>query len=362
MDLCSIHVKNEGAFLLSNPILRRPIFSWNLRSMMGASCGNLRFLEIRVSEAKPFLRNQAFVVKAIGKKKNNSSNDSENSNSNSSSSRNGNHSNGEGNSHKGSNPSQSNKNKDVGSQKSHPKPLNWREFRAALYTQEQAELAVSDTANQDHASSGSKSFPQKWAHPISAPENGCLLVATEKLDGVHPFERTVILLLRAGSGHPEEGPFGIIINRPHHKRIKHLKPTNLVLQTTFSECPVHFGGPLEASMFLLRTGERLKLLGIEEIIPGLSFGARNSLEGASTLVKKGVLKLQDFRFFIGYAGWKLEQLREEIDSGFWCVAACSSSLLFGTSHNSSPESLWKEILQLMGGHYSELSRKPKQDT
>lgn len=201
----------------------------------------------------------------------------------------------------------------------------------------------------------------KWAHPISVPETGCVLVATEKLDGVRTFERTVVLLLRSGTRHPQEGPFGVVINRPLHKKIKHMKPTNLDLATTFSDCPLHFGGPLEASMFLLKTGGRSKLPGFEEVIPGLCFGARNSLDEAAELVKKGVLKSQDFRFFVGYAGWQLDQLKEEIESDYWYVAACSLNLIYGGFPDSSSENLWEEILQLMGGQYSELSRKPKQD-
>ncbi|WJZ84236.1 hypothetical protein VitviT2T_003850 [Vitis vinifera] len=75
-----------------------------------------------------------------------------------------------------------------------------------------------------------------------------------KLDGVRSFERTVVLLLRSGTRHPQEGPFGVVINRALHKTIKHMKPINLELATTFAECSLHFGGPLEASMFLLKTG------------------------------------------------------------------------------------------------------------
>lgn len=185
-------------------------------------------------------------------------------------------------------------------------------------------------------------------------------MATEKLDGVRTFERTVVLLLRSGTRHPQEGPFGIVINRPLHKKIKHMKPTNHDLLTTFSDCSLHFGGPLEASMFLLKTGEKSKLPGLEEVIPGLCFGARNSLDSAAALVKKGILRPHDCSFFVGYAGWQMDQLRDEIESDYWHVAACSSSLLCGALSDPS-ESLWEEILQLMGGHYSELSRKPKQD-
>lgn len=140
-----------------------------------------------------------------------------------------------------------------------------------------------------------------------------------------------------------------------------MNPTNIDLATTFADCCLHFGGPLESSMFLVKAREVTGLNGFEEVIPGVCFGSRNKLDAASALVKKGILGPQDFRFFVGYAGWQLDQLSDEIESGYWHVAACSANLVFGSTENSLPDSLWEETLQLMGGHYSELSRKPKQD-
>ncbi|KAL5079050.1 hypothetical protein RYX36_007471, partial [Vicia faba] len=81
-------------------------------------------------------------------------------------------------------------------------------------------------------------------------------------------------------------------------------------------------------MFLLKSGDKLKLLGFQEVVPGLYFGARNTLDDASTLVKKGIIKPYDFTFFIGYVGWKIDQLRGEIESECWYVAACSLTLLY----------------------------------
>uniref|UniRef100_A0A7N0UA22 Uncharacterized protein n=1 Tax=Kalanchoe fedtschenkoi TaxID=63787 RepID=A0A7N0UA22_KALFE len=234
---------------------------------------------------------------------------------------------------------------------------DWREFRASLFAQEQAEKVDNNEKNGSHKS---KPLALKWAHPIAVPETGCVLVATEKLDGVHTFERTVVLLLRSGTRHPQEGPFGVVINRPLHKKIKHMKPTNLDLATTFADCTLQFGGPLEASMFLLKSGDKPLIQSFEEVMPGLYFGARNSLEDAAGLVRRGSVKPEDFRFFMGYAGWQLDQLRQEIESEYWYVASCSPNLIYGGSPDSS-EKLWEEILQLMGGEYSDLSRKPKQD-
>ncbi|KAK4747686.1 hypothetical protein SAY87_014272 [Trapa incisa] len=276
---------------------------------------------------------------------------------------NGDHSTPEGDGLRGSNSSERRKSNDHAAQKSQTS-LDWREFRANLFAREQAEKVESDDVHgEGGVNHESKPLGAKWAHPIPVPETGCVLVATEKLDGVLTFERTVVLLLRAGTRHPQEGPFGVVINRPLRKKIKDMNPSNHDLATYFSNCSLHFGGPLEASMFLLKnSGGKLKSKrpGFEEVIPGLSFGARNSLDEFAAMVRKGLLKPQDFRFFTGYAGWQYDQLREEIESNYWYVAACSSDLICGESADSL-SGLWEEILQLMGGHYSELSRKPKQD-
>ncbi|XVF37297.1 hypothetical protein REPUB_Repub19eG0133900 [Reevesia pubescens] len=351
MDLRAVQVKSVKAWnraLLSkgNSIAERPN-SWKI--------GKLGMLEIRVS--RPCLSSSAhpsFSLKAMSKKNNHDD-------SSSSSSGNGDQSIPDRDSSRRNNSSDSNKSDDSASEKSHHANMDWREFRAMLYNNYQVEKTESDAHKQGGMPHVSRPLGPKWAHPLSVPETGCVLVATEKLDGVRTFERTVVLLLRSGTRHPQEGPFGVVINRPLHKKIKHMKPTNNELATTFADCSLHFGGPLEASMFLLRVGKKSKFPEFEEVIPGLCFGARNSLDEAAELVKRGVIKSQDFKFFVGYAGWQLDQLREEIESDYWYVAACSPNLIFGDSSDSSSESLWKEILQEMGGHYSELSRKPKQD-
>ncbi|KAK1553972.1 hypothetical protein Q3G72_005979 [Acer saccharum] len=335
-----VQVKNAslGPFWVRN---RKPS-SWNPGKVGGIF--EIRVFQRRVVSSSAV--HHSLFVTAMAKKNHDNS---------SSSSGNGDRSTPEGDNLKQNNSSDSNKSNDSAPQKPHRVNLDWREFRANLFSREQTEKTESDAKNQGGTTHESKPLGLKWAHPIPVPEMGCVLVATEKLDGIRTFERTVVLLLRSGTRHPQEGPFGVVINRPLHKKIKNMKPTNNELATTFSDCSLHFGGPLEASMFLLKTGQS-KLPGFEEVIPGLCFGARNSLDEAAGLVKKGVLKPQDFRFFVGYAGWQLDQLREEIDSDYWYVAACSSDLICGGSEN-----LWKEILQLMGGQYSELSRKPKQD-
>ncbi|KAI3963075.1 hypothetical protein MKW92_040813 [Papaver armeniacum] len=251
---------------------------------------------------------------------------------------------------------------DDGSEGTNRGKLDWRTVRAGFVARKEVLVVDSGSTPQEGVSNiSSTPLGSKWAHPLSALENGCVLVATEKLDGVRTFERTVVFLLRSGNNDPRQGPFGLVINRPLQKRIKNMNPTNQNLATTFADCFLYYGGPLEASMFLLSTGESSQSLGSEKVIPGLCYGARNRLDEAAGLVKKGILKPQDFRFFVGYAGWQMDQLREEIESGFWILAATSPNLIWESLSGSSSEGLWEEVLQLMGGQYAEISRKPKRN-
>ncbi|KAJ4951004.1 hypothetical protein NE237_027836 [Protea cynaroides] len=347
MDLWSLQVKNSNggpfcakicSFSHRNSWFEKP-FSCNLGKIASFRVEDGRLVEIGVSKFKTS-SSRPLIVRAMAKK----------NPQNPSPSGNGDQSVPERNGSKGKNPA--------------PDKVisDWRTFRANLVAHEQVQNVDTEASGQEVGSHDSNTLGLKWAHPIPVPETGCVLVATEKLDGVSTFERTVVLLLRSGTRSPYEGPFGVVINRPLKKRIKHMKPSNKDLATTFADCSLHFGGPLEASMFLLRTEGDSQLTGFEQVIPGLCFGARNSLDEAAELVKKGMLNPEDFRFFVGYAGWQFDQLREEIESDYWYAAACSANLLFGGSPDSSSEGLWEEILQLMGGHYSELSRKPKRDS
>jgi putative AlgH/UPF0301 family transcriptional regulator len=203
-------------------------------------------------------------------------------------------------------------------------------------------------------------LPWKWAHSIPMPEPGCVLVAKEELDGNGTFERTAILLIKLGSRDAYDGPFGIILNRPLYTKIKHVNPSFGEKTSPFGDCSLLFGGPVDMSIFLMRTNAGKPLKGFEEVVPGVCFGLRTDLEKASVMMKNGSVKPEDLKFYVGYSAWDHDQLLSEIDAGYWVVTSCSSGLITDAV-TTDPSCLWTEILQLMGGQYSELSQKPKQD-
>ncbi|KAJ0457433.1 hypothetical protein HanOQP8_Chr15g0587191 [Helianthus annuus] len=224
---------------------------------------------------------------------------------------------------------------------------DWRSFRARLVAGEQVfssqESSPATDPNNMVNQSPSVSIGEKWAHAIHEPEKGCLLIATEKLDGVHIFERTVVLILSMGP----VGPTGIILNRPSLMSIKETRSTALDVSGTFADRPLFFGGPLEEGLFLVRGGEGVRNSGVfDEVMNGLYYGTKESVGCGVEMVKRNVVGVDEFRFFDGYCGWEKEQLRDEIRAGYWSVAACSPDVVGLATAGSV--GLWEEVLGLMG--------------
>ncbi|KAF8049969.1 hypothetical protein N665_2081s0008 [Sinapis alba] len=232
---------------------------------------------------------------------------------------------------------------------------DWREFRARLVAGEQAATSEKDSSSWsnpdmvvDNPSSSLITTGNKWAHKILEPEIGCLLIATEKLDGVHIFEKTVILLLSVGPS----GPIGVILNRPSLMSIKETKSKVLDMAGTFSDKSLFFGGPLEEGLFLVspRNGEdnEVEKSGVfKQVMKGLYYGTRESVGLAAEMVKRNLVGRSEIRFFDGYCGWEKEQLKAELLGGYWTVAACSLSVVeLGSAVQS--QGLWDEVVGLIG--------------
>lgn len=221
---------------------------------------------------------------------------------------------------------------------------DWRSFRARLVAEEKISSLESPSSSSCNIDPPKLSMGDKWAHLIHEPEKGCLLIATEKLDGVHIFERTVVLLLSTGP----IGPTGIILNRPSLMSIKETKSSILGL---FSDRPLFFGGPLEGGLFLVSgrndDDDGVGRSGVfEEVMKGLHYGTKESMGCAAEMVKRNMIGLSDIKFFDGYCGWEKDQLNEEIGAGYWTVAACSPSVIGLESESCG--GMWKEVLGLMG--------------
>ncbi|CAA3001566.1 Hypothetical predicted protein [Olea europaea subsp. europaea] len=172
---------------------------------------------------------------------------------------------------------------------------DWRAFRARLVARDRAlnQVEPSLMVDQDTIVSHPQQYTigDEWAHTIHEPERGCLLIATEKLNGVHIFQKTVILLLSTGP----IGPTGVILNRASLMSIKEMGSSALDVSGTFSNRPLFFGGPLEEGVFLVTPREGNDSVGksgvFDEVMKGLYFGTKESLGCAAEMVKSRGLQI-----------------------------------------------------------------------
>jgi putative transcriptional regulator len=167
------------------------------------------------------------------------------------------------------------------------------------------------------------------------PLTGQLLIAMPSLADPN-FWRTVVLV---GSHSPDEGAFGLVINRPSE-----LALADVLQQLGRDEQPVRTsevlsGGPVQPEQgFVLGEGQ-----GDEDTDLGTE---AFTISGRAELLESYAMGRLDGRFHLclGYAGWAPGQLEQELEDNSWLVAPMSSDLVFGTPFDER----WQEALASIG--------------
>ncbi|KAK7264136.1 hypothetical protein RJT34_31740 [Clitoria ternatea] len=141
---------------------------------------------------------------------------------------------------------------------------------------------------------------------------GSVLIATEKLLGIQPFDGSKILIVAADQ---ITGFKGLIIN-------KHIKWSILPKleegTENLKEAPLSLGGPvMKTGMPLLSLTRTVSGNNLPEILPGIYF-----LDHAATIRKIEELKSEnlpvgDYWYFLGYSSWGWKQLYDEMAEGAW---------------------------------------------
>lgn len=169
-------------------------------------------------------------------------------------------------------------------------------------------------------------------------DNGLLLLAEPFMEDPH-FRRAVVLIC----DHHDQGTLGFILNKPIGMKIN-------ALLSGFPEfdAEVHYGGPVQTDTlhFLHAKGDLIKD-GVE-VLRGLYWGG--DFEQLKICVRRGLVRPDEIRFFVGYSGWEPEQLRNEIDEQqSWLLAQADLNYVFNNSH---PHAVWKQVLEHQGGTYA----------
>jgi putative transcriptional regulator len=171
---------------------------------------------------------------------------------------------------------------------------------------------------------------------------GSMLISAPNLTDF--FKRSVIFLVE----HDENGSIGFVLTKPLNYKV-----SEIIDGFPEFDAPVLIGGPVQTDLvnFIHKAGNIVE--DTYEIVEGIFWGG--SFESLKSLAEEGKLNPDDFLFFLGYAGWSPDQLKNEIINNSWIVTNSKKEYVF----NQHPDKLWHDILKGMGGEYSLISTFPE---
>jgi len=179
-------------------------------------------------------------------------------------------------------------------------------------------------------------------HQENEFSKGTLLISAPFLNDI--FKRSVILIAE----HNGEGSVGFILNKTTDYRLH-----EIIEDFPEFNAPVFLGGPVQQNSlnFLHKAGDILE--GSFEIKDGLYWGG--NFEALKLLIETNAVSPEDFKFFLGYSGWGVEQLKDEIKTGTWYIKDAAIENIF----SNEPKSLWSKVLKTMGKDYSLIATFPE---
>ena len=175
------------------------------------------------------------------------------------------------------------------------------------------------------------------------PKQGRLLISEPSLNN-SIFFKSVILITH----HNKEESIGLILNHPTKIQL-HQILNNIPL----IDLPVYIGGPVEKqSLHFIHT--------LGDVIPNSKNISKNIYYGGDfeiiiQLMYEKKISKKEIRFFIGYSGWGIEQLNNEIREDSWIVQKPNSNLCM----NYSTSELWGDIIRDQKNRYAIWANMPK---
>ncbi len=172
---------------------------------------------------------------------------------------------------------------------------------------------------------------------------GCVLLSDPFTQDSY-FSRSVILLCR----HNKKETFGFVLTNYIEIDLHKLDENLPEIITKIS-----FGGPVEKdNLFYIHTfGKEIE--GAEKIIDTLYFGG--DYEMLFELIKADPKRINEVRFFIGYAGWDFEQLNNEMKDHSWiAVTNITEKEILSTSSDH----FWKDCMTKQGSKFEMISNFP----
>ena len=176
-----------------------------------------------------------------------------------------------------------------------------------------------------------------------APSRGKILISEPFLVD-NMFGRSVVLLI----DHTIDGSMGLVLNKMApillNDVIKDFKDVERI--------PIYKGGPLA-------TDTLIYLHTIPDVPDALPISSKLFLNGDFEVIRDYIVKGNplrgSIRFFLGYSGWELKQLHQEIQDNTWLIG--KSDVKSMLSYNT--EGMWQKALSKLGSKYETWARFPQ---
>lgn len=175
------------------------------------------------------------------------------------------------------------------------------------------------------------------------PQKGSILVSEPFLSDIN-FWRSVVLLTEQ----TPQGTIGFILNKPAHLTTAEAIPGLLSV-----DFPIYYGGPMEPSSlhFVHKHGAALK--GSFEVLPGVYWGG--DINDINPLLASGEAQVSDFKFFLGYSGWEIGQIEDEMNEKAWWITTGQPDIIF----DDDMDNLWAKVVKLLGEDFAYMANSPE---
>jgi putative transcriptional regulator len=173
------------------------------------------------------------------------------------------------------------------------------------------------------------------------PKKGRLLLAEPFMNDDH-FSRSVIYMCE----HDKTGSYGFILNNKLNIKLDEIVP-----EIEIPNINVYYGGPVLSSnlFFLHQLGDIIE----SSVKISDNIWTSGDFNQIIEFINMGILDINKVKFFLGYAGWTINQLVTEFDSNSWIAIDLQKENIF-----SKNEDLWKEVLLNRGGKLKAIANFP----
>ncbi|MFN7325927.1 MAG: YqgE/AlgH family protein [Chitinophagales bacterium] len=173
-------------------------------------------------------------------------------------------------------------------------------------------------------------------------EKGVLLLAEPFMEDPY-FKRAAVLLCE---NHPQ-GTLGFILNKPTQVRLE-----DVLEDFPPFDAPVYYGGPVQADRlhYIHNLGDLL-----EDSLPvsdGVWWGG--DFDSLKFLIQSELVRPEQIRFFVGYAGWSAGQLEDELSTGSWVPTEMDPNYAFKTA----ADKIWSLAMYNKGNAFEILADLP----